>query len=54
MQPGYYAMRVQMSGSAAVARLLDPAARVGQLEIRGGVQLDDTSNPDGSHRSRAC
>jgi UPF0755 protein len=48
VQPGYYAMRVQMSGSAAVARLLDPAARVGQLEIRGGVQLDDTTNPDGS------
>ena len=37
-----------MSGDAAVTRLLDPATRVGQLEIRGGVQLDDTSNPDGS------
>jgi len=48
VQPGYYLMRSQMSGDAAVARLLDPATRVGQLEIRGGVQLDDTSNPDGS------
>jgi UPF0755 protein len=48
VQPGYYRMRAQMSGSAAVALLLDPASRVGQLEIRGGVQLDDTSNPDGS------
>jgi UPF0755 protein len=48
VQPGYYLMRNQMSGDAAVARLLDPATRVGQLEIRGGVQLDDTSNPDGS------
>jgi UPF0755 protein len=48
VQPCYYLMRNQMSGDAAVTRLLDPATRVGQLEIRGGVQLDDTSNPDGS------
>jgi UPF0755 protein len=48
VQPGYYVMRKQMSGKAAVARLIAPDSRVGQLEIRGGVQLDDTSNPDGS------
>lgn len=48
VQPGYYRMRRQMSGSAAVALLLAPDSRVGQLEIRGGVQLDDTSNADGS------
>ena len=42
IQPGYYQLRSQMSGQAAVALLLDPASRVGQLEIRGGVQLDDT------------
>ncbi|WP_300019495.1 endolytic transglycosylase MltG [Pseudonocardia sp.] len=48
VQPGTYQMRLRMSAAAAVARLLDPAARVGQLEIRGGVQLDDTSGPDGS------
>lgn len=48
MQPGYYQMRVQMSGAGAVARLLDPAARVGQVEIRGGEQLDDVSLPDGT------
>ncbi len=48
IQPGYYQLRSQMSGVAAVALLLDPAARVGQLEIRGGVQLDDTSAPDGT------
>jgi UPF0755 protein len=48
VQPGYYRMRAQMSGKAAVALLLAPDSRVGQLEIRGGVQLDDTSNPDGS------
>jgi UPF0755 protein len=48
VQPGFYQLRLEMSGAAAVARLLDPAARVGQLEIRGGVQLDDTSAPDGT------
>ncbi len=48
VQPGYYRMRLQMSGESAVRMLLDPASRVGRLEIRGGVQLDDTSNPDGS------
>jgi UPF0755 protein len=48
VQPGYYVMRKQMSGKAAVTRLLAADSRVGQLEIRGGVQLDDTSNPDGS------
>jgi UPF0755 protein len=48
VQPGYYRMRTQMSGRSAVTLLLAPDSRVGQLEIRGGVQLDDTSNPDGS------
>ena len=48
VQPGYYQMRKQMSAAAAVAMLLDPASRVGQLEIRGGVQLDDTRTPDGA------
>jgi UPF0755 protein len=48
VQPGYYQMRRQMSGEAAVEMLLDPESRVGQLEIRGGVQLDDTRAPDGS------
>jgi UPF0755 protein len=48
IQPGYYQLRSQMSGEAAVELLLDPASRVGQLEIRGGVQLDDTRAPDGT------
>jgi UPF0755 protein len=48
VQPGYYQLRRQMSGESAVALLLDPASRVGRLEIRGGVQLDDTSAPDGT------
>ncbi|MGD9529745.1 endolytic transglycosylase MltG [Pseudonocardia sp.] len=48
VQPGFYAMRAQMSGAAAVELLLDPASRVGRLEIRSGVQLDDTRSPDGT------
>jgi UPF0755 protein len=48
VQPGYYQMRTRMSGETAVALLLDPVARVGRLEIRGGVQLDDTRAADGS------
>lgn len=47
VQPGYYQLREQMSGSAAVALLQEPAARVGHLEIRGGEQLDDVELPDG-------
>lgn len=48
VQPGYYQMREHMSGAAAVALLLDPNTRVGQLDIRGGLQLDDTKAPDGA------
>ncbi len=48
VQPGYYQMHRQMSGASAVAMLLDPDSRVGELDIRGGVQLDDTRAPDGS------
>jgi UPF0755 protein len=47
VQPGYYRLRQEMSAASAVALLLDPTSRVGQLEIRGGVQLDDTRAPDG-------
>lgn len=47
VQPGYYQLREQMSGSAAVAMLQEPQARVGLLEIRGGEQLDDVELPDG-------
>lgn len=48
VQPGYYQMSGQMSAKSAVARLVDPAARVGRLEVRGGTQLDDTRSPDGT------
>src|SRR4029078_7146601 len=41
-------MRLRMSGASAVALMLDPSSRVGQLEIRGGIQLDDTKAPDGA------
>ena len=48
VQPGYYQVKLGMSGKSAVAAMIDPAARVGRLEIRGGTQLDDTRSPDGS------
>ncbi len=48
VQPGFYQLRERMSGSAAVARLQEPAARVGHLEIRGGQQLDDVELPNGT------
>ncbi len=48
VQPGYYQMRTRMSGAAAVAMLLDPASRVGHLDIRAGTQLDDVRQPDGT------
>lgn len=41
IQPGFYKMRTEMSASAAVVRLADPATRVGKLVIPEGRQLDD-------------
>lgn len=43
IQPGYYDMQREMSATEAVTRMLDPAARLGRLEVRGGTQLDDTA-----------
>ncbi|WP_018333674.1 endolytic transglycosylase MltG [Actinomycetospora chiangmaiensis] len=43
IQPGFYDMARQMSAAEAVTRMLDPAARLGRLEVRGGTQLDDTA-----------
>jgi UPF0755 protein len=48
VQPGYYRLKLRMSGPAAVKLMLDPRSRVGQLDIKGGVQLDDTRGPDGT------
>lgn len=48
VQPGYYRMRLRMSGDSAVGLLMSPSTRVGQLDIRGGLQLDDTQGPNGT------
>jgi UPF0755 protein len=48
VQPGYYRMRLRMSGDSAVALLMSPKTRVGQLDIKGGMQLDDTQGPNGT------
>ncbi|MBB5152785.1 endolytic transglycosylase MltG [Saccharopolyspora phatthalungensis] len=47
IQPGYYLMRNQMSGEAAVAHILSADAKVGRVEIRGGMRLEDQVAPDG-------
>jgi UPF0755 protein len=36
LQPGFYKMRLKMSSAAAVARLLDPAAKAGVINIPEG------------------
>ena len=41
IQPGYYKLRTQIPAATAVAKLTDPAARVGKLTIPEGKQLDD-------------
>jgi UPF0755 protein len=43
IQPGFYDMQHGMPAAAAVTRMLDPANRLGRLEVRGGTQLDDTA-----------
>jgi UPF0755 protein len=41
IQPGFYKLRTEIPASNAVARLADPANRVGKLVIPEGRQLDD-------------
>lgn len=48
VQPGFYELRSGMSGGSAVSAMVDPDHRVGFMDIRGGVQLDDTRAPDGT------
>lgn len=48
VQPGFYELRAEMSGAAAAEAIVDPDRRVGFMDVRGGVQLDDTRAPDGS------
>jgi UPF0755 protein len=44
IQPGFYRMRTEIPAANAVARLADPANRVGRLVIPEGRQLDDTTD----------
>nr|WP_042197108.1 endolytic transglycosylase MltG [Kibdelosporangium sp. MJ126-NF4]CEL22748.1 FIG004453: protein YceG like [Kibdelosporangium sp. MJ126-NF4]CTQ89887.1 FIG004453: protein YceG like [Kibdelosporangium sp. MJ126-NF4] len=46
IQPGYYLMKTKMSGQAAVDRITSKDARVGQLQIKSGTQLDDIKLPE--------
>lgn len=47
IQPGFYLMKKRMSGSAAVEQIVSPEAKAGQLEVRGGMRLEDQLRPDG-------
>ncbi|MDA3646965.1 endolytic transglycosylase MltG [Saccharopolyspora indica] len=49
IQPGYYLMRGKMSGEAAVAHILSPKAKVGRVDIRGGMRLEDQLAPNNGH-----
>ncbi|MFC4857453.1 endolytic transglycosylase MltG [Actinophytocola glycyrrhizae] len=41
VQPGYYVMKTKASGAAAVDKIVDPASRVGAMEIKPGAQLEN-------------
>ncbi|MFC7961605.1 endolytic transglycosylase MltG [Rhodococcoides kroppenstedtii] len=44
VQPGYYRLQEGLPAADAVATLVDPAARVGQIQIAEGRQLHDTTD----------
>lgn len=44
VQPGYYRMQSQMAAADAVTALVDPASRVGQVQIAEGRQLHDSAD----------
>lgn len=44
IQPGFYKVRTEIPASSAVAKLADPANRVGQMVIPEGRQLDDVAD----------
>jgi UPF0755 protein len=48
IQPGFYQMRTRVSGKDALAKILTPDARKGQLQIRAGLQLDDLAKDGGA------
>ncbi len=47
LQQGYYVMKTKMSGTSAVDKMVAPASRVGQVEIRPYTQFHDITQPDG-------
>jgi UPF0755 protein len=47
IQPGFYLMKTKMSGAFAVARMVDPQAKVPGLDLKGGVTLHDITGGDG-------
>ncbi|PXY19213.1 ABC transporter substrate-binding protein [Prauserella muralis] len=47
IQPGYYQVKTKISGADAVTNLVRPEARVGELQLRPGTQLDDITQPGG-------
>jgi UPF0755 protein len=48
VQPGYYVMKKQASGAAAVTKIVSPESQVGQFEIKPGSQLENITQPDES------
>jgi UPF0755 protein len=48
IQPGYYVVKTKSSGDAAVAQIVKPEAKVGNLQITPGTQLHDITKTDGS------
>ncbi|MFI7674045.1 endolytic transglycosylase MltG [Actinophytocola sp. NPDC049390] len=41
VQPGYYVMKKNASGAAAVTKIVNPESRVGALQIKPGAQFED-------------
>jgi UPF0755 protein len=46
IQPGYYVVKTKSSGAAAVTQIVAKEAKVGNLQITAGTQLDDIKNGD--------
>jgi UPF0755 protein len=46
VQPGYYVMKKNASGKAAVAKIVDAKSQVGQFEIKPGAQLESITQPN--------
>jgi UPF0755 protein len=44
LQPGYYVVKENSSGAAAVKQIVDPKAQVGRFEVRPGAQLESITN----------